>query len=322
MRPANRRLTRSSCVCCVRDAALRWSAWRAALFALPGRGAFFEEGGGAFGFVGGGAERAEEFGFAAESGFKGQVESFIDGAEGGGDGEGRIGGDLVGEGFGAGHEFGGGVNFVDEADAEGFLCRDDFAGEQQLERGAAAGEAGEALGAAVAGHQAELDFGLAEAGGVRGEAEGAGHGEFAAAAEGEAVDAGEDGLATSLNEAEDGLAAQGELLAGDGAGGGDFADVGARGEGLAARASEEDDADGGVLGEAAHGVGKLGEERGVERIEHRGPIQGEGGNGRAQVKEDVDVIHGGSRVADGGVVCCAGGQKESGGSRFVRRHPK
>ena len=48
-------------------------------------GAFFEEGGGAFGLVGGGAERAEEFGFAAEGGFEGHVESFVDGAEGGGE---------------------------------------------------------------------------------------------------------------------------------------------------------------------------------------------------------------------------------------------
>ena len=56
-----------------------------ALFALPGGDAFFEEGGGSFGFVGGGAELAEEFGFAAESGFEGQVESFTDGAEGGGE---------------------------------------------------------------------------------------------------------------------------------------------------------------------------------------------------------------------------------------------
>ncbi len=60
-----------------------------------------------------------------------------------------------------------GDDFVEEADAEGFGGGDDLAGKDESEGGAAADEAGEALGSAVAGDDAELDLGLAEAGGCR-----------------------------------------------------------------------------------------------------------------------------------------------------------
>ncbi len=97
--------------------------------------------------------------------------------------------------------------FVDQADAEGFGGIDDLGGEHEAEGGAAADEAGEALGSAVAGDEAELHFGEAEAGFVAGDAEGAGEGEFAAASEGYSVDSGDYGLAggfeVRLNESKD-----------------------------------------------------------------------------------------------------------------------
>ncbi len=261
------------------------------LFALPGGGALFEEGCDAFGFVSGAAEMSEADGLAHEGQIEREIESFIDGAEGIGKSEGRVGGDLMGEGFGTGHEFGGGQDFIDEADAEGFLRGDDLAGEQQLERGAAAGEAGQSLGAAVSGQEAELDFGLAEAGSVCGKAEGAGHGEFASAAEGKAVDAGEDGLAAGFHVAEDGLAAEGEGLAFGGVEGGDLADVGAGGEGLVARAGEEDDTDGGVVHEVVDGEVDLGKEFSAEGVEDLSAVDGQGGEGRLEIEEDVIIKH-------------------------------
>ncbi len=53
------------------------------------------------------------------------------------------------------------------------------------------------------GDETEFGFGLAEAGGVRCEAEGAGEGKLTAAAEGEAVDAGDDGFWGGLDLGED-----------------------------------------------------------------------------------------------------------------------
>jgi len=49
---------------------------------------------------------------------EGEFKAFIDGAEGFGDGERGVGGDLVGECLGTRHELGGGKDLVDEADAQ------------------------------------------------------------------------------------------------------------------------------------------------------------------------------------------------------------
>src|SRR5712672_1871338 len=65
-------------------------------------------------------------------------------------GDRRVGRDLLQDGLGASDEIGGGDNFVDEADAIGFLGRDRFAGEDQLQRTALADQARQALRAATA----------------------------------------------------------------------------------------------------------------------------------------------------------------------------
>src|SRR5512135_2507812 len=171
-------------------------------------GAFFEEGVGAFGHVGGIAQGAEESCIAGEGLVERQIETLIDGTERGGNGERRLGGNFAGEGFSAGDEFGGGDHLIDKADAEGFLRVDNGASEEELERGAAADETRKTLRATVSGDETELDFWLTEFGVVGCDAEGAGHGEFATAAEREALDAGDDGLAQGLNAAENGLAAE------------------------------------------------------------------------------------------------------------------
>ena len=143
-----------------------------------------------------------------------------------------------------------GDDFIDEADAEGFGGVDHGSGKDHFERGARADEAGKALGATVAGNKAELDLGLAEAGGRGGETQGAGHGQFAAAAKGEAVDAGDDGLAEGLDTAEDAVGAAGEEFAGSVVDFGEFADVCAGGEGFAASAAEKHHAHSVVDGES------------------------------------------------------------------------
>ena len=201
--------------------------------------------------------RAEDGGFEGDGLIEREIGSTVDGVEHGSDGEWRLGGEDTGEFGGAGAEGVGTLtgcdgfdNFIDQADAQGLGGVDDLAGEEEFEGCSATDQARQALRTAVAGDDAELDLGLAEARGRGGEAQGAGHGELAAAAEGEAVDDGENGLAEGLDAAEDALRAFGELLAGGGVDLGELGDVRAGGEGLAARAAQQDDAHRGVEGES------------------------------------------------------------------------
>ena len=78
-----------------------------------------------------------------------------------------------------------------------------LAGQQHLERAAAADQPRQPLRAGVAGDDAEIDLRLAEARGVGGDPDRAGHRQLAAAAEREAVDRGNDRLAEVLDQIED-----------------------------------------------------------------------------------------------------------------------
>ena len=91
---------------------------------------------------------------------------------------------------------------VDEAQLERFLGEDRVADEVHLERLARAHQARQALGAAEAGDDPELDLGLPEQRRARGDAHVAGHRELAAAAEREAVDGGDRGDAVAAELAE------------------------------------------------------------------------------------------------------------------------
>src|SRR5258705_2268082 len=75
-------------------------------------------------------------------------------------GDRRVGGDLLQDRLGASDEIGRGDNFVDEADAIGFLGRDRVTGEDQLERTGLADQARQALRAATARQQPQLHLGL------------------------------------------------------------------------------------------------------------------------------------------------------------------
>jgi len=180
---------------------------------------------------------------------------------------------------GARHQVGCWEDFFDEAEAEGFCGVDNGGGEHQAEGLAAADEAGEALGSAIARDEAEFDFGKAEAGFVAGEAEGAGEGELATAAEGDSVEAGDDGFAAALDLGEDLLAALRDGEAGGGVGGDEAADVGSGGEGTVSGAGEQDDADGGVGGEGGEGLFEVVEHGGVEGVQDVGAVEGDGGDG-------------------------------------------
>ena len=88
------------------------------------------------------------------------------------------------------------------------LGSDGIAGKDDLQRPAFADKAGQALRAAIAWDDAKLDFGLAEFGVGGGNADVARHGELEPAAEGIAVDGGDDGFGQVFDLREDLLAAQ------------------------------------------------------------------------------------------------------------------
>lgn len=255
---------------------------RDGLAVVPDGGALGEEGGEAFVLVGGAAEATEDVGLGGESFGEGLAFAAVDGFKEAGDGEGGHGGDGFGEGLGTGQEVSGWNDFVDEAETEGFGGIDDLSGEHHAEGGAGADEAGETLRAAVAGDEAEFELGEAEAGLVAGDAEGAGKGEFATTAEGDAVDGGEDWLAGTLkvggDEREDMLAALGDGEAGEGVGVDEGANVGTSSEGAVAGASDDEDADGGVGGEGGEDALEFVEHLGVESMEDFGTIEGDGRN--------------------------------------------
>ncbi len=194
------------------------------------------------------------------------------------DGERGHGGDGCGEFVSSDEEAVGWVDLVDEAETQSFGGGDHLPGKEELERGGGADEAREPLRSSVAGDEAELDLRLAEARGFAGEPQVTGECELAAAAEGEAVDEGDDGLAAGFDEAEDGLATKGFPLARGRVGLGELADIGSGGEGLCPGAGGEDDADVRVCGERGESDFELVEDGAVEGVEDLHAIKREQGD--------------------------------------------
>src|SRR2546421_5881602 len=96
--------------------------------------------------------------------------------------------DLAQDGFRPRNEVVLGNDFVDQADPVGLLCVDHVGAENQLQRATLADQPGQTLRPAVAWDDADRHLRLAELGRFDGQADGAGHRQLAAAAEGEAVD--------------------------------------------------------------------------------------------------------------------------------------
>ena len=88
-----------------------------------------------------------------------------------------------------------GNNFVDKADAIGFLSVDDFAGENELQRTPFSDQTWKTLRASAARHDSQFHFGLPELCGFGSDPDRAGHGEFTASAKGKAIHRGDHRLA-------------------------------------------------------------------------------------------------------------------------------
>src|SRR6185503_567879 len=106
--------------------------------------------------------------------------------------------------------------------------------------------AGKALGTAAPRDQPEVDLRLAEAGLLRGDADVAGHGQLAAAAQAEAVDHRDHRLGEARHDVEDPRAAHGVALV-EGGAAGELADVRPGDERLLAGAGDDDHADPAVV---------------------------------------------------------------------------
>ena len=249
------------------------------------RGTLGQEGLDAFLLVGCAAEPAEDAGFKRECLFQRQIGSLVYGFDGCGNGERSLRGDLQRECAGRGEQFGCGNDLIDQADAESFRGGNDVCGEDEAQCGGTADEPRQPLRRSVAGQDAELDLGLAEAGGIGGDAQRAGEGELAAAAECEAVDAGYDRLAAGLHPRHDGLAAESESFAGLNGGEGELVDVGSGGEGLFACSGEQDDANAGVGVQDREDGFEIVEDLGVERVQDCGTIERDGRDGTVGAEE-------------------------------------
>ena len=116
---------------------------------------------------------------------------------------------------------------------------DGLGGEDQLHRIGDAHDAGQALGAAEAGGDAQAHLRLSELGLFAGQTNVTGHGQLTAAAQGKAVDCGDDGLGEVLQLQKDLVAIAAEFLGLNGSEVLHLADVGPSHKGTA-RAGEDD----------------------------------------------------------------------------------
>ena len=101
---------------------------------------------------------------------------------------------------------------ADEADGKRLLRLDHATAHHQFQRAGLADEPGQALGAAVARNQAQLDFRQAQPGLRHADPKGAGHRQFQPAAQGIAIDEAERGDAQGVQFGEGPLATLGPRL--------------------------------------------------------------------------------------------------------------
>ena len=140
------------------------------------------------------------------------------------------------------------------------------------------------------GHDAQVDFGLAEFGGVGGDDEIAHHGQFAAAAKRVTRNSGDDRLAA----AQDRLGLGREKVFGqDLVEGffGHFLDVRPGGKGLV-RAGDDDAAHLVVLGRLGDGCAEFGQQFPIERVQRIGAVQADGGDAFLGLDDDRLKGHG------------------------------
>src|SRR6266542_3085896 len=136
--------------------------------------------------------------FEAQAFFKARLRPFVYSLDGKLHAQRTVGVDLVQDGFGSLDKIGARNDFIHKADAIGFLCVDRVSRKNDLQRPALAHQARKPLRAAIARHNSQLHFRLAELRGLRSDANSASHGQLTSTAKREAVDRRYDGLTEVL----------------------------------------------------------------------------------------------------------------------------
>ena len=185
----------------------------------------------------GAAGNAEGLGLESGAGVDVGLHAHADAALGFAHGDLGVGADRVGQLHGLIHQLLGGVDLADQADGLGLVGLDGLGRQNQLHSLADAHDAGQPLGAAEAGSNAQAHLGLAEPGLLAGQSDVAGHAQLTAAAQGEAVYRRNHGLGQVLQLEEHAAAVHAELLAVDRGEALHLTDVGSRHKG-AARAGQ------------------------------------------------------------------------------------
>src|ERR1700686_2147221 len=164
------------------------------------RGTFLEEGGGAFLLVFGCGTNAEVGSFESKAFALAGLQPPVRGLQRELHSDWGVGRDLLQNRLGTVNQAGCGNDFVDEADAIGFLGRDRFASEDQLQRPTLSHQTRQTLRSATAGQQAQLDFGLPKSGMFRRDPHCASHCRLATTAERKTIDRRDHRLAEIFDE--------------------------------------------------------------------------------------------------------------------------
>src|SRR5882757_4285551 len=202
--------------------------------------ALFNEGGGAFLLVLGCGAQAEIRSLEQQALALARLQALVCGLERELHRDRGVGGDLPQDRLGARNQFGGRHDLVDEPDPIGFLRADHLAGENELQGAALSHQPRQALRAAAARKQTELDFRLAELRGLDCDPDSAGHGGLAAAAERKAIDRRDHRLAEVLDEIEHLLSEAARPFGVDRAGLRQLTDVGTGNERFVAGTRQDD----------------------------------------------------------------------------------
>jgi hypothetical protein len=180
----------------------------------------------------------------------------------------------------------------DEADAEGLVGLDLTGRIDELRGPGRTDATGEALRAAEAGHEAEVDLGLPEARRVAGVDEIAGQGQFAAAAEAEAVDGRDHGNGQGLERTEHAVSEAGESSSRLRPVTGHLDDVRASHEGLRPCAGQDHRTNRRIRRECGDRLIELDEHRRVERVERGRAVDRQRGHAGVGGDENGGLAHG------------------------------
>src|SRR4029077_8575822 len=180
--------------------------------------------------------------------------------------------------FGAPDEISRRNDFIDEADAIGFLRADHLSRQNELEGATFADQPRQALGYAATRNESPRDFGLTKSRGVYRDPDGAGHRRLATAAECKAIDGRDHRLAEIFDEIEDFLAETAGLFRLRNGNAGELADVCSCDERLVAGPGQDDAAHCRVVARILERRPEVLPRRRIQRVENFWAIDGDVGD--------------------------------------------